>query len=102
MSTLGTELRGAFAESVSVSDDAVTVDLVDGRTIAAPLAWFPRLAHGAAEERENWRLIARGEGIHWPDLDEDISVESLLAGRSSGESQESLRRWLQLRASSRR
>ena len=99
MSTSGTE-RGlnsekVFAQSVRVSDDALVVDLADGRTITAPLAWFPRLAHGTATERTNWRLIAGGEGIHWPDPDEDISVESLLAGRRSGETQASLRQWLQ-------
>jgi hypothetical protein len=99
MSTSGTELSGALAQSVSVSDDALVVDLADGRTIAVPLAWFPRLAHGTPPERVNWRLIAAGEGIHWPDLDEDISVASLLAGRGSGETQESLRRWLQRRQS---
>jgi hypothetical protein len=99
MSTLGTELRGALAQSVSVSDDALIADLADGRTITAPLAWFPRLAHGTPTERANWRLIGGGEGIHWPDLDEDISVEGLLMGRRSGESQESLRRWLQVRKS---
>jgi hypothetical protein len=71
------------------------VDLADGRTITAPVAWFPRLANGSPAERANWRLIGRGDGIHWPDLDEDVSVEGLLAGRRSGESQESLRRWLQ-------
>ena len=97
MSTSGTELREAFAQSVSLSDDALVVDLADGRTITAPLAWFPRLEHGTAGERANWRLIAGGEGIHWPELDEDISVESLLAGRGSGETQESLRRWLKRR-----
>src|SRR5215467_8652756 len=99
MSTSGTELKGALAQSVTVSDDALIVDLVDGRTIAAPLAWFPRLAHGVPDERKNWRLIARGEGIHWPDLDEDISIESLLAGRRSGETQQSFRRWLKGRES---
>jgi hypothetical protein len=67
---------------------------VDGRTLTVPLAWYPRLAHGRPEERANWRLIGRGEGIHWPDLDEDISVDGLLAGRRSGESQASLARWL--------
>ena len=72
-----------------------SVDLADGRTIMAPVAWFPRLKHGTVAERANWRLIGSGEGIHWPDLDEDISVESLLAGRRSGETQESLRRWLE-------
>ena len=97
MSTLGAELREALALSVNVSDDALEAELADDRTIAVPLGWFPRLAHGIPAERANWRLIAGGEGIHWPDLDEDISVESLLAGRRSGETQESLRRWLQQR-----
>jgi hypothetical protein len=97
MSTSGTELREAFAQCVNVSGDALVVDLADGRTITVPLAWFPRLAHGTATERANWRLIAGGEGIHWQDLDEDISVESLLAGRRSGETQASLRQWLQRR-----
>jgi hypothetical protein len=97
MSTLVTELREATAHNVNVSDDALAVDLADGRTITVPLAWFPRLAHGTPAERANWRLIGSGEGIHWPDLDEDISVDSLLAGRRSGEAQESLRRWLQAR-----
>lgn len=100
MSTLLTELREAAAHNVSVSDDVLAVDLADGRTITAPLAWFPRLAHGTPAERANWRLIGSGEGIHWPDLDEDISVESLLAGRKSGEAQGSLRRWLQARKAS--
>src|SRR5450756_894622 len=94
MSTSGTELRDALAQSVSVSDDALVAELVDGRTITVPLAWFPRLAHGTPAERANLRLIAGGEGIHWPDLDEDISVESLLAGRRSGERRESIERWL--------
>jgi hypothetical protein len=99
MSTLGTELKEALAQSVSVSDDSLIVELADGRMIAVPLAWFPRLAHATAMERANWRLIARGDGIHWPDLDEDISVDSLLLGRASGETQESLRRWLARRES---
>lgn len=97
MATSGTELREALAQSLTVSDEALAVDLADGRTITVPLAWFPRLAHGTAAERANWRLIAGGEGIHWPDLDEDLSVEGLLAGRRSGETQESLRRWLHTR-----
>ena len=82
---------------MTASDDALIVDLADGRTITVPFAWFPRLAHGTPAERANWRLIGRGVGIHWPDLDEDISVESLLAGRRSVETQASLRRWLQAR-----
>lgn len=99
MNASSAELREALALSVSLSDDALIAELADGRTITVPIAWFPRLAHGTPMERANWRLIARGEGIHWPDLDEDISVESLLAGRRSGETQESLRRWLQQRKS---
>ena len=98
MSTLGTELREALAQTVTVTDDALVVDLVDGRTITVPLPWFPRLAHGTGAERANRRLIARGQGIHWPDLDGEVRVESLLAGRRSGETQESLRRWLQQRS----
>jgi len=94
MSISGIELREAVAQSLSVTDDALVVDLTDGRTITVPIAWFPRLAHGTEQERANWRLIGKGEGIHWQDLDEDISVESLLAGRRSGEIQDSLRRWL--------
>ena len=97
MSTLETELREEIAESVTATDDALVVDLSHGRTITAPLAWFPRLAHGTPAERAKWRLIGSGAGIHWPDLDEDISVQSLLAGRRSGETQESLRRWLERR-----
>ena len=97
MSTLLTEIRNVKAQNVVVTDEALTVDFTDGRTISAPLAWYPRLMHGTPQERNNWRLIGNGEGIHWPDLDEDISVESLLAGRKSGESRESLRRWLQAR-----
>ena len=85
------------AQNVTTSDDALIVDLADGRTITVPLAWFPRLEHGTPAERANWRLIGRGAGVHWPDLDEDISSESLLAGRRSGETQASLRRWLEAR-----
>jgi hypothetical protein len=73
------------------------VDLVDGRTISVPLTWYPRLAQGTPEERVDWRFIGEGEGIHWPELDEDISIEGLLAGRRSGETQASLRRWLERR-----
>jgi hypothetical protein len=87
MSTLGTELKETFARSVTAGEEALTVELADGRTISVPLLWFPRLAHGTPAERNNWRLIGGGTGIHWPDLDEDISVASLLAGRRSGETQ---------------
>jgi hypothetical protein len=88
------------ATRVEISDVALIVELVDGRRVSVPLLWFPRLADATAAERENWRLIGRGEGIHWPDLDEDISVAGLLAGRRSGESQRSLKRWLELRRGS--
>jgi hypothetical protein len=97
MSSSPIDLRSAQAQNVTITDDSLTVDLIDGRTLTVPLAWYPRLAHGSPVERSNWRLIGRGEGIHWPDLDEDISVESLLAGRPSGESQASLQRWLKSR-----
>ena len=86
------------ALDAAVDDDTLRVDLSDGRTIAVPLAWYPRLAHGSAAERDNWRLIADGEGLHWPDFDEDISVAGLLAGRRSAESSASLQRWLKARA----
>lgn len=96
-SPLQSELAEARAQRVSVTEDTLTVDLVDARTVTVPVAWYPRLAHGSMVERQNWRLIGEGEGIHWPDLDEDISIEGLLAGRGSGETQASLRRWLQSR-----
>ena len=81
-------------EDVTVTDDTLTAELSDGRTISVPLSWYPRLIHARPEERNNWRLIGAGEGVHWPDLDEDISVEMLLGGWPSGESQRSLKQWL--------
>lgn len=97
MNSLQIDLKEATARQLNIDDDALVVDLADGRTITVPLAWFPRLAHGTLSERENWRLIGNGEGIHWPSLDEDISVRSLLAGQPSGETQESLQKWLKAR-----
>ena len=96
MSTLVTE-RDVFAESVRFSEDSMTVFLDDGRALSVPLAWYPRLLHGTKQEREKFELVGDGEGIHWPDLDEDISVEGLLAGKRSAESDASLSRWLQKR-----
>lgn len=88
------EIKETKVQHVEVSDASLSVDLADGRTVSVPIAWYPRLLHGTAKERNNWRLIGAGEGIHWPDLDEDISLENLLAGKPSGESQRSLKRWL--------
>ncbi|MBM3128154.1 MAG: DUF2442 domain-containing protein [Chloroflexi bacterium] len=101
MNTLEIELRTITAQRVIVSADALWVDLTDGRTVSVPLAWYPRLVHGTAKERNKWRLIGEGEGIHWPDLDEDISVESIVLGKHSGESQRSLKKWLERRATQR-
>ena len=106
MTTSATDAPGApppagaapRATAVTVRDEMLTVDLSDGRTLAVPLLWYPRLSHGTAAERGRWRLIGAGEGVHWPDLDEDVSVEGLLAGRRSAESQRSLARWLAGRA----
>jgi hypothetical protein len=97
MSTLTAESK---AQNVVVTEDTLAVDLTDGRTISVPLAWYPRLQHATVEERENWRLIGDKEGIHWPEIDEDISVENLLQGKPSGESQSSFKRWLEGRANS--
>jgi hypothetical protein len=94
MSSLTSDIR---AENVVITDDCLTVELNDGRSITAPLAWYPRLLHGTPEERNNWRPVGNGAGIHWPNLDEDISVENLLQGKPSGESHYSFERWLKKR-----
>ena len=99
MSTSAIEIEIPFVENVAVSHDTLCVDLSDGRSISVPLAWYPRLSHASSAERKHWRLIGRGVGIHWPDIDEDISVEGLLAGKRSGESQASFRKWLVKRSS---
>jgi len=96
-SPLPSDLTEARAQTVTVTADTLVVDLVDGRTISVPVAWYPRLAHGTSAERAHWRFIGEGEGIHWPELDEDLSIEGLLAGRRSGETQASLQRWLERR-----
>jgi hypothetical protein len=98
MSISRIEMEVPNATAVHVTDDSISVELADGRSISVPLIWYPRLLHASDEERSRWRLIGNGEGIHWDDLDEDISVENLLAGRASGESQESYRQWLTSRA----
>lgn len=94
MSTSSSEPRPAKALRVKVTAARLEVDLEDGRTVTAPVGWYPRLAHGTTRERARWRLIGDGHGIHWPDLDEDISIEGLLAGHASAESQSSFQKWL--------
>lgn len=94
MSISTVEIEVPFAQEVSVTDETLAVELSDGRSIAAPLGWYPRLVHATPSERGNWELIGKGEGIHWPDLDEDISIEGLIAGKPSSESQESFANWL--------
>ena len=95
-STVETQLPQAT--DANISDDVLAVNLSDGRMISVPVAWYPRLSHGTSVERNHWRLIGNGRGIHWPDLDEDISVKNLLAGQTSGESQTSFKRWLEQRS----
>jgi hypothetical protein len=97
MSTLVNELQAVKAIEVSITEDNLVVELEDGRILSIPLTWYPRLWHGTMEERQNWRMIGDGMGIHWPELDEDISIEGLILGRRSGESQRSLNRWLEQR-----
>jgi hypothetical protein len=94
MTSSPTDVGTPLAKGVTVTAETLVVELSDGRALWIPLAWYPRLAHGSAEERADWQLIGGGQGIHWPRLDEDISVEGLLAGRRSGESVGSLARWL--------
>jgi hypothetical protein len=98
MSISAVEYSSATAHRVTVDDTAICVELTDGRTITAPIAWYPRLSYATPQERQNWRFIGEGRGIHWPELDEDISVENLLLGKRSGESQPSFTRWLSQRA----
>jgi len=97
MSSSAIEMHMTVVQHVTVTEDSLVIDLVDGQTVSVPLAWYPRLLHGQPEERNHWRMIGQGEGIHWPDLDEDISVENILFGQPSGESQRSLGRWLEAR-----
>jgi len=98
MTSLATKQLEIRATSVRLSNDALIVDLSDGRTVSAPLAWYPRLLNGTPVERDDHQLIGEGLGIHWPQLDEDISVEGILAGRRSHESKESFEHWLASRS----
>lgn len=99
MSIFAVEIELPLALAVTVTQDTLRVDLSDGRTLSVPLAWYPRLLHATAEERKDWRLIGKGRGIHWESIDEDVSVEGLLAGRPSAESQASFKKWLASRPS---
>ena len=83
--------------TIEVTEDTLAAELSDGSTISVPLSWHPRLVHATPGERSNWELIGGGQGIHWPDLDEDISIEGLLAGRKSGEGHRSFQQWLEAR-----
>jgi hypothetical protein len=94
MTTLAVEIEFPMITDAEITEDTLSVDLSDGRTIAVPLGWYPRLEQASPKERSNWRLIGRGTGIHWEDLDEDLSVQGLIAGKPSGESQQSFKRWL--------
>jgi len=82
------------AIEIRIDNERLFVDLADGRSLVIPLEWYPRLGHGTREERQNWQLLGDGYAIEWPDLDEHIGIEGLLAGRRSGESQKSFERWL--------
>ena len=93
MTTSSMATEAAAAKNVRVTDRALIVELRDGRVVSVPLSWYPRLAEGSARERRRWELLGPGIGIHWPDLDEDISVEGLLQGLPSGESPASLDNW---------
>ena len=97
MSISPTKFGHPPAVDIETSDDALTVHLADGRTISVPLTWYPRLANGSPAERARWELLGSGQGIHWPDLDEDISVEALLNGQRSNEAPASLKTWLSKR-----
>lgn len=98
MSTSVNEMSKPVATAVDVTDDTISVELSDGRSISVPLSWYPRLEHATSKERKNWKLLGSGSGIHWPEVDEDVSVASIVAGKPSNESQASLRKWLDSRS----
>ena len=98
MSSSGVRTEVPNAENVTMTEDTLSVEMSDGRTISVPLAWFPRLVHATPAERSTWRLIGASQGIHWEAIDEDVSVTGLLAGKPSGESQASFKKWLSQRS----
>jgi len=97
MITSAIEIITPKITDVFITEDTLKVELSDGRAISVPLVWYPRLLEATEEEAENWRLIGDGYGIHWEDIDEDISIMSLLSGKPSGESPESFKKWLNKR-----
>lgn len=99
MNTSAVEMQLPDAIGVDVARNALSVELSDGKTISVPVDWYPRLAHATEKERANWRIIGRGQGIHWEDVNEDVSVRDLLLGKRSEESQASLMKWLNGRPS---
>jgi hypothetical protein len=96
--TLDTE---PLATQINVTDEKLVIELLDGRSLSIPLSWYPRLLNASHQERQNWQLLGDGYAIEWIDLDEHIGVEGLLAGKRSGESDQSYERWLASRSTSR-
>jgi hypothetical protein len=101
MSSSPTEVRDARAQAIEVREDTIAVDLVDGRTMTVPIVWYPRLWYGTKEERNHFEILDEGRYIHWPDLDEDLSIDGMVAGRRSGGNPASLKKWLAARESGR-
>jgi len=97
MTISGTDIKLPSVTDVSLTDERLNISLSDGRDISVPVVWYPRLMHATTVERSDWRLIGDGSGIHWPQLDEDISVRNVIDGRRSVESQQSLQRWFKSR-----
>jgi len=93
MATLLTAQTTPTILDLQVTEDALSVSFSDGRIVSVPLSWYPRLSHADAADRSQWRLTGRGHGMHWPAIDEDISVENILLGQASGESSESFQKW---------
>lgn len=102
MSTSVNDIHPLGVIQVSVTEDTLILELSDGRTLSVPISWYPRLEHATPTERSNWTLVGGGSGIHWESLDEDISVQALIAGKASSESQMSLKKWLATRPATRR
>ena len=100
ISSISKEIQSKL-ENVIVSANKLTIVFADGRSKSVPLSFYPRLVHADQDERDKWKIIGQSEGIHWPDLDEDISVEGILAERRSGESQKSFQRWLEAKKAGR-